>query len=118
MIKPTLRMTRGDNKEIPFIVYDENDARLDLDEVVSITFSVKAKRSDVDPIIMKDLSDGIVILNANEGTAKIVLLPEDTSGIEGTRRGLLWDIQVVNNANEVYTVLEGIITVFADITQG
>lgn len=120
MIKPVIRMTRGDTKQIPFVVYDSDGSPMDLGQLDSITFTVKSRRTDpdVDALIVKDLSAGIAINSALDGTATITILPTDTSGLTGTRRGLVWDIQVVSYTGAVYTVLEGILSVFADITQG
>jgi hypothetical protein len=79
----------------------------------TIFFTVKSEIDDpdIDAVISKTIT---VLSNPTAGEAEIELTPTDTAQTIGS---YLYDIQVKTAANEIFTVLEGILTITQDVTQ-
>jgi len=79
----------------------------------TLFFTVKIKSEDPDSsaIISKTIT---TFSNPENGEAELELTTTDTNQTIGS---YLFDIQVKTNNNEIYTVLEGLLTICKDITQ-
>lgn len=119
MVKLPIQIKRGDTREIPFTVLDENGVPMESLASGYLTFVVKVRASDDDDdaVMVKTVGDGITITSEEEGTIVVAIEPEDTSGFAATKRGLLWDLQLVTAAGKVYTLEDGIMNVKADISR-
>lgn len=118
-MKQILTVKRGDTRKIPVQLFDENEEAMPLSQVSEVFFTLKRKKSDLDAsaLIAKSLGDGVEVVDAETGHVQVVIDPIDTTGITGYARGLHWDIQVVTQTGEVYTVAEGLMAIEADVTK-
>jgi len=118
-MKPNISMQRGDTKKIVVQLLDENGAPLPTAQVSAMFFTVKNKRGDADvsAIISKSLGSGIVITNTLTGMITVTISPSDTSSLTEGKRGLPWDVQIIKVNGEVYTVLNGLLNIAADVTR-
>lgn len=85
----------------------------------SMWFSLKRSLADADEdaLVSKTLIDGILIVDAVEGLATVVIDPEDTEALGAPALGLYWDVQVKDASNSVYTIARGTMNVLADVTR-
>jgi len=114
-----LSLRRGDNEAIPIQIYDIDGEPMDASGIEEVFFTVKHKRSndDEDALIAKTLTDGIEVVESEEGRLQINLDPADTLQFDSAQRGLVWDIQIVLADGSVYTVADGLLNVVLDVTQ-
>lgn len=114
----TLHMFRGDSTRIMSTVKDEDTgAPLDL-APFRVTFTMKKRVSDSDAavtVIQKDTVEGSVQTDANIVT--VFLSPSDTEDFPDAAQRMLWDIQIVSAAGDVYTIDQGDILITPDITR-
>jgi hypothetical protein len=106
-----LNIKRGDTWSRT--IYFTNDDNVPIDITGwTIFFTVKAKADDLDAaaIISKTITS---FSNPTAGEAEISLTSTDTNQTIGS---YLFDLQVKTNLNEIFTVVEGIITITKDIT--
>lgn len=118
-MKTVVTMVRGDTKEISFQVFTRFGTPMDMAQAGSITFTVKTRRSDddEDALIRKELSDGVAITNSLNGEVLVTIEPEDTSGFQGKKSGLQWDLQMVTLGGAVFTLADGLLRVNEDVTR-
>ena len=112
-----LNVRRGDKATYSLTLLDAAETALDLTSM-SVAFTAKAGLldPDIDAVIVKDETDGIVIgATPTDGTITLTLLPEDTEGLADATR-LYWDIQVDDGIGGVTTGLSGKLVVSADVT--
>jgi len=102
---------RGDSWSKTMYFQDANGAALNITGWV-LFFTVKAKADDLDSAatISKTIT---VFSDPTNGEAELELTSTDTNQVIGS---YLFDIQVKTANNEIYTVLEGIITITKDIS--
>ena len=107
-----LQIKRGDTWSKTMYFNDENNANIDITGW-EIRFTVKAKIDDPDSaaVISKIIT---VFSDPISGIAEIELTPTDTNQAIGS---YVYDIQVKTNVGEIYTIIEGILTITKDITQ-
>jgi len=107
-----LSIKRGDSFSRTIYFNDEDDANIDITGW-EIRFTVKAKIDDPDSaaVISKIIT---VFSDPTAGIAEIELTPTDTNQAIGN---YVYDVQCKTSAGEVYTILEGIITITKDVTQ-
>jgi hypothetical protein len=83
-------------------------------------FTAKDEFTDADTVapIRKNSSGigGITIVSATGGTAQVTISPGDTSGLSGTEVFLFYDVQLKRSNGQIYTVAEGTICVYPDVT--
>jgi len=107
-----LSIKRGDSWSRTMYFEDENGARIDITGwTIFITVKTKVDDPDIVAIISKTIT---VFSNPTQGEAEIELTPTDTNQVIGS---YLFDIQVKTSAAEIYTIIEGILTITQDITQ-
>jgi len=106
-----LSIKRGDTFTRTMYFQDANGSPIDITGW-TIFFTMKAKADDLDAaaVISKTIT---VFSNPTSGEAEISLTSTDTNQAIAS---YLFDIQVKTNNNEIYTCLEGIITITKDIT--
>lgn len=106
-----LEIKRGDTWSRTLEFEDSNGARINITGwTIFFTAKVKADDPDASAVISKTIT---TLSNPTNGEAEIVLSYSDTNLTIGQ---YLFDIQVKTAANEIITVLEGIITITKDIT--
>lgn len=59
---------------------------------------------------------GITLTAPTQGIATVTVAPGKTSSLAGNRYDLFYDVQVTDASSNVYTVVQGILTVFPDIS--
>lgn len=107
-----LRMIRGDDRLITFIVRD-GDTPVDLAAFDEMRFTVK-RRPEESALISKFIGTGVVA-TANLGEAIVTLNAADTAGLYGTVT-LHWDFELTDEGGKTYTVADGLLEVRADIS--
>ena len=114
----SIEFPRGDDAMLPVVVTrPAGGAVVDLTGA-ALRFTAKRKRKalDVDAIIVKTLGDGIVVTDAANGEAVIVIEPEDTDDF--TRQlTLQCDLQMVESDGTITTVADGTLTVTLDVSR-
>ena len=107
-----IQIKRGDTWSKTMYFENEDGARIDITGW-TIFLTVKAKTDDLDAaaIISKTIT---VFSNPTAGEAEISLTPTDTNQAIAS---YVYDIQVKTNVGEIYTIVEGILTITKDITQ-
>ena len=108
-----LLIKRGDSwSRILCFEYHPSHAPIDLTGW-EIRFTVKKNISDLDSaaVISKIIN---TFSNPIGGEAELALTPTDTAQ---EIRSYVFDIQVKTNNNEIYTVLDGLLTITQDVTQ-
>ena len=116
-----LSMVRGDKQAFDIAVVDADGVAVDLTGI-TITFTVKRRRTDTDAqaIISLSTASGIVTdYDPTLGTATITLDPEDTEDLSDhvIARSLYWDVQIDDMAGDVRTPLSGRLAISADTTR-
>ena len=106
-----LQIKRGDTWSRTIYFEDEDGARIDITGW-TIFLTVKENANDLDSAAK--ISKTITVLsNPTNGEAEIELTSTDTAQ---TIENYLFDIQVKTDDGEIYTVLEGVLTITQDIT--
>ena len=107
-----IQIKRGDTWSKTMYFENEDGARIDITGW-TIFLTVKAKASDLDTsaVISKTLT---TFSDPTNGEAEISLTPTDTNQAIAS---YVYDIQVKTNVGEIYTIVEGILTITKDITQ-
>jgi hypothetical protein len=91
---------------------DENGNAIDITGwTIFLTVKAKADDPDSSAVISKTIT---VFSDPVAGIAEIELTPTDTNQAIGS---YVYDIQVKTNVGEIYTIVEGILTITKDITQ-
>jgi hypothetical protein len=111
-----LSMIRGDSRTFAFPLTDASGP-IDLTNC-SVWMTAKEYYTDTDDsaTFQKSTSDGITVLDEDNGLIKVELEPADTTDLDGKRHRLVYDIQVEDSAGAVTTVLRGRLTVYPDVT--
>ena len=106
-----LSIKRGDSWSRTMYFEDEDGARIDITGwTIFLTVKENADDPDTNAIISKTITTFSDPVN---GEAEIELTPTDTAQeIES----YLFDIQVKTAVGEIYTIVEGIITITKDVT--
>jgi len=107
-----LSIKRGDSWSKTMYFNDENGNNIDITGW-TIFLTVKAKADDLDAaaVISKTIT---TFSDPTAGIAEISLTPTDTNQVIAS---YVYDIQVKTNVGEIYTIVEGILTITKDITQ-
>lgn len=71
-----------------------------------LKFSVKNDYKDADPIIVKDTTDGITIINAENGEARITLQTTDTDQLSNREYIAVYDVHLIDGTAD-YQILDG-----------
>lgn len=120
MAKANLTLKRGDTGQWEIACTAKTGGPLNLTGAV-LRFYAKASALDADSaaVLKKDSAGlgGIVIMDAGNGVARLILNPADTVGLTSVPVALAYDIQVTESNGAVTTLLEGNLTIGADITQ-
>lgn len=87
----------------------------------SFWFTAKSSKElpDFSAEIRKTLGNGITIVDADAGTFSVEITPADTENLEFNGEEtlkLFYDIQMRNQIDQVFTLVAGILTVVADVT--
>jgi len=109
-----LTMTRGDTRAFDLEV-TFNGNPVTIDETVGLRFTAKRRYSDPDDyaVIAKELGSG---LEAGEaGHVTLTIAPGDTVDLE--RRVLVWDVELTDPEENVYTVASGTLHVDPDVSR-
>jgi len=103
---------RGDNFSRTIIFEDADGSPIDVTGW-ELRFTVKAKITDPDSsaVIAKVIN---TFSDPTSGIIELELTSTDTNQIIGS---YLFDIQIKTANNEIFTILEGIITITQDVTQ-
>lgn len=105
-MRQSLQMVRGDTFSFDLELSDVN-----IEDITTISFTVKGRLADNEPIIEKTIMDGITYIDNN--TYRVRVEPEDTALIEpGT---YVYDIEVIIG-KDVYTVLRGTMLILSDVS--
>lgn len=111
-----LKMIRGDSKTFSTALTDAAGNAIDL---TGATVWMTAKSAftdlDADAVFQKSTGDGITHLDDASGLIQVVLDPEDTEDLDGTKHRLVYDIQVVDSG-VVTTVVRAKLLVLPDVT--
>lgn len=115
--------TRGDNRTIPFTVYDANDALVDITGS-SVWFTVKELYADTDSaakITKKNTAAGggdsqIALTDPTNGEGEIYLIPSDTTSLDANEE-YIYDLQVKLPSGKTYTAKNSTMTLLADVTR-
>jgi len=116
-------LTRGDNRTIPFTVYDANDAVVDITGS-SVWFTVKALYEDADSvakITKKNTAAGggdsqIALTDPTNGEGEIHIVPSDTASMDADEE-YIYDLQVKLSGGKTYTVKNSTMTLNYDVTR-
>lgn len=86
----------------------------------TLFFTAKAELTSADTgaTIRKNSSGvgGITITSAVGGTAQVTISPGDTSGLPASETFLFYDVQLKRASGDIFTVAEGTILVYPDVT--
>lgn len=114
-------MIRGDSTPFPFRV-TRKDPTTGATLPVSLTgavftFTAKYREDDAQSaaVFTRTSASGVEIVNAADGRAQVRLAPANTTAFT-LPTTLYWDIQMVDNAGDTYTVDSGYLMVMPDIT--
>jgi len=107
-----LSIKRGDSFSRTIYFNDEDDANIDITGwTIFLTIKAKADDPDSSAVISKTIT---TFSDPTAGIAEISLTPTDTNQAIAS---YVYDIQVKTNVGEIYTIVEGILTITKDITQ-
>ena len=114
-LQRNLEIFRGDTKVLEGQAKNSaDDTPIDLTGAL-LWFTVKKKRSDVDPgVLQKTVGSGILITDALQGEFKIEVAPSDTASLNGR---FYWDLQLKNTIGQIFTLASGIFNVVIDVTK-
>lgn len=112
IVKQRLEIIRGDTQSFLIEVRDENGNLKNIANwTLSFTAKVSENDSDNNAVIKKD----ITIPSGTTGYAELILSPSDTANLSA---GVyVYDIQLKDTSNNVYTIAIGDLVVYADITR-
>jgi hypothetical protein len=108
----TYTIKRGDTSKFDITVADKSGP-VDLTEV-QLHFTAK-KTYDATALIDKTVGHGIVYTDAVAGLAVMEFTPADTEDLPSSRTTLVYDLELVNDADEVFTLSSGTINVEPDV---
>lgn len=113
-----LTMYRGDTAAWDFTITTPTGTAVDLSNATEIRFTAKQRPSDadVDAVIAKTLGDGVTVTDAAGGVLRVQLAEDDTSALS-VPLSLAWDVQLADDADGVYTVASGALSIKADISR-
>jgi len=111
-----VEMYRGDNKTLEITVTDAEGIPINLTGA-DILFSVKKLKTDTVNIFQKssDVLEEIDISDPTGGVFDVYIVPVDTQELDVRR--YVADAQVVLNTGKVYTVIDIVINLKADVTR-
>lgn len=112
-----LKMVRSDTYafEIAVIL---NGAAVDLTGgVLTMTAKWDVVDLDANAVFVRSTGNGgIVVTDATGGLATVTIASANTTALPAHTVNLVYDIQLVNTLGNIYTVLNGILTVVPDVT--
>ena len=124
MSLPYLSMMRGDTTPFAFTVTNDG-VPIDLTNC-ELTWTAREAggldEADSTPTIVKTLDDGITVVDASDGTIVIQMDSADTEDASGWTWGwevwhrYVWDLQVLDDYDQLMTRGRGILTVYRDVT--
>jgi hypothetical protein len=109
-------MTRGDTYVFEITVLNYDGTAFDLTGA-SLRFTAKWDIRALDAAAVITLTTGgggIVVTSATDGEATVTILPSHTTSLPSHTTKLVYDIQVYLSATQVYTVMQGVLTVVPD----
>lgn len=110
------KMVRGDTYVFEITVFNFDGTAFDLTGC-SLRFTAKWDIRNADGSAVITLTTGgggIVVTSATDGEATVTILPTHTNSLPSHTTKLVYDIQVYRSATEIYTVMQGVLTVVPD----
>ncbi len=80
-------------------------------DVTGVTFSIKRRAADAEPVVCKTVGDGVTRLE--DGRWLVRVAPEDTRGVSAGR--YVYDVQLAFGA-DIWTVMMGVMMMIQDVT--
>lgn len=82
-------------------------------------FTVKNAVTDLDDdiVFQKTLGNGITVTNYEKGWFRVTIAPADTSGLPTENVAMVYDLQLLDSSNNVWTLNEGVFMVTPDVTR-
>jgi hypothetical protein len=87
-------------------------------DITEYSIRMQVRSSELSDTLLLDLSNrlgNIEVTNALIGSFRIVITPQDTSGVNWTEAK--YDIEITNTSNEVYRILKGNIILDLEVTR-
>jgi hypothetical protein len=119
-----LTMTRGDTGSFMGVAVTVTTISEPLDLTgCEIIFTAKDSIDDTDENAVincdTDVEAGITVTDAEQGIFVVVIAPSKTDSIEiaGSSRQLIYDVQIQDADDNVFTVDTGTLTIFKDVTR-
>lgn len=113
-----LEINRGDNETLD-VAFKTPDGLSPLDitgaEGAWWTAKYRTSDADADAVAQKVLGDGLEIVDASAGTAKVRISAADFVGVPSCI--LVWDAQIKDSNGEIRTAARGYLKVNADVTR-
>lgn len=112
-----IKMVRGDTFQFDAVI-TRDSLPVDLtDGTIRMTVKWSVADPDVDAVFqLSSATSGITITDAEEGAYSVTIAHALTTSLPSKKVELPYDIQFVDVAGNVYTVLQGILTVVPDVT--
>lgn len=113
------RIIRGDTYVRGFTVQQDGSAFNLTSCTLKLTAKYNYEDSDASAVFqLSSPSSGITIVTAASGTAKFTISPSNTSLLPLRKVDLVYDIQLKDSSNNIYTIAYGKITVVPNVTTG
>lgn len=118
MRKVDLMVKRGDTAVFNVAAVDNTGVAISI-AGAAFWFTVKNSVTDPDPskVFQKTLGDGITIISATAGQLRVTVAPTDTSALPSENVPMIYDLQMKDNTNAIWTINEGAFMVTPDVTR-
>lgn len=111
-----LQMRRGDTYAFNLTVTQAGSAFNLTGASVRMTAKWAYTDPDSDAVFVRTVGSGIGFLSASGGLATVTIAPANTSSLPGNSVNLVYDIQVTDVSDNIYTIVDGILTVLPDVS--
>lgn len=121
MVTTVLTMTRGDTKQLSVTIMTGATPQ-DLTGG-KLFFTAKLNVIDADPGVFQlawqdgGISAGITVISPPSGIANVYIAPAATNTLADYDVELVWDLEFVSPAGDVFTVARGTLLVSPDVTR-
>lgn len=109
-------MRRGDTYTFSLAVTQAGSAFNLTGGSVRMTAKWAYTDADVAAVFTRTIGSGISIVSASGGLTTVTIAPANTSSLPGNLVNLVYDIQVTDASDNIYTIVDGILTVLPDVS--
>lgn len=107
-------IVKGKDHRINIVITDANDVPVDITGWTGFAYSIKKRYTDVAKEVALAVGTGITMVDASNGSFKIVI-PKTTTVDFDFLRGV-HDLEAINDDSETIEVFRGIVTIIDEVS--